>query len=147
MTRRDGPSGARRPDRTLGRPTHRAASAPVLPRDGSRIRDVPDDDAPFERRLGYCYVLANRFMWNHPDAILVHGSIAAFGMPRLAHAWVMSADGSVWEPITNALYESGDFLAMFNPKAEARYTANEAARAALLSNNHGPWHHSSVTKE
>lgn len=79
-------------------------------------------------------------MRKHQSAVLVHGSIAALGARRIAHAWVMLGNGSVWEPVTNAIYESADFLAMFSPKAEARYTFIEAARAMLLSNNFGPWH-------
>ena len=44
-------------------------------------------------------------MRRHPGATLIHGSIQGFEYPRINHAWVILANCTVFEPITNQVFD------------------------------------------
>jgi len=104
------------------------------------------DEDGFYQRLGRCFELAGTFMIHDPSArLLIHGTIQGDGRPALAHAWVYTRHGDIWEPITNSLYDPRDFKAMFSPVQERAYSLVETSRHMLVTKHYGPWHNTTGT--
>lgn len=144
-TRRDARSGGKPARPTPVRPTPRGVTGTVSDARLTRLRDrvatvYPSADSPFRERLGFCYVLSGRKILEHPDALLVHGSVQGDDKPRIQHAWIITEDGHIWEPTTNQLYGPIDFDQTFNPIVGAIYTSTDAARKMLQHKHFGPWH-------
>lgn len=97
------------------------------------------DDNEFNRRLGRCYELAGKYAAFNVDGTLVHGSIEGMGNPRIGHAWVELKDGTVWEPITDQIWDARVFQAFFNPKVEKRYSSKETNVITMNHKHWGPW--------
>ena len=59
----------------------------------------PNENETMKARLGRCYELSGMLVLHNPGPgiTLVHGSIQGMGKPRIEHAWVELADGSVWD--------------------------------------------------
>jgi len=86
---------------------------------------------------GTCYPDAWRYVMQHPEAVLVHGTAISLGK-RISHAWVELPDGTVWEPSSQAILPIERVYALVDPIVEDRYTADEAAHM-LSVGKHGPW--------
>lgn len=143
--RRDARSGAKPGRRTVDRPMPRGVTGPVSEARLSRLRDrvatiYPEDGAPFNERLGFCYVLAGRKILDHPNALLVHGSVQGDDKPRIHHAWIIIEDGRIWEPVTNQVFNPMLWEYTFNPMTDVIYTSTDAAKAMLKHKHFGPWH-------
>lgn len=88
-------------------------------------------------RLGRCYELS--YKATAPGTTLVHGSIQGFDFPRIDHAWVVLADGTVWEPASNEVWDAGVFRSFFRAVVGTEYTFADALHNALESGHYGPW--------
>jgi hypothetical protein len=101
----------------------------------------PDENEPMKARLGRCYELSGMLVLNNPGPgiTLVHGSIQGMGRPRIEHAWVELADGSVWEPATNQCWERQRFDSFFSAQVAMRYDFTTAMRRAVHHEHWGPW--------
>ena len=77
------------------------------------------------------------------DATLVHGSIRRPGSKEetssYEHAWVVLADGKVWEPAEARLWDPGLFWCVMQPVVTASYTHAELASAITRTGHWGPW--------
>jgi hypothetical protein len=94
-------------------------------------------------REGRCYELAGAaVLTTLVDASLVHGSIRVPGSndadPYL-HAWVVLADGQVWEPTQARLWDAGLFWCVMQPVVTARYGHAELLAAVRHTGHWGPW--------
>lgn len=106
----------------------------------------------FAQRHQRCFELATFavvFGTAPRDAQLVHDSWHGPGAPaRIPHAWVLLADGSVWEPIRARLY--ADRAAWYHWTAardEVAYAGPLAQRLTLQHQHYGPWHRPPVRLE
>lgn len=91
-----------------------------------------------DERLGRCYELAGRFVMDHPDTELVHGTIQRDPLPANPHAWVITPSG-IWEPITDETWEDGLFEVFFNAIPITTYTRLEALDMMVEHEHFGPW--------
>ena len=87
---------------------------------------------------GTCYPDAWRYVMQHTEAVLAHGTAISLGK-RLGHAWVELPDGTVWEPSSQAILPIEKFYGLVDPIVEDRYTAEEAAIMVARVGKHGPW--------
>lgn len=107
--------------------------------------DVIGDEFPAlgDRRRGRCYELAAyalAFGSAPADATLVHGSIdGGTDLGRFGHAWLVLADGRVWEPLNAAVY-GPEWIPWAEAQAEASYTRAETRDMLFLYSHFGPWH-------
>lgn len=79
------------------------------------------------RRHGNCYPLAYRYVEPLPDdgVRLVHGVLDG----RVEHAWIVEADGWVWEPTNDAWFHDEEaFAESFFKGQPTRSFEPEAAR-------------------
>ena len=90
-------------------------------------------------RLGKCYELAGRYALDHPDAVLVHGSIQGNGHPRLGHAWVVLASGQRLDLVTEYELPRDAFERFFNAEVDATYTHTELCLQIVDAKTWGPW--------
>jgi hypothetical protein len=95
--------------------------------------------AKFDKRLGRCYELAGRRVLDDPTAILVHGTVQRDPYPPNPHAWVILANGNVWEPITEWELPPAAFTAIFNAEFTNRYSNQEARAQMVATELFGPW--------
>jgi hypothetical protein len=101
---------------------------------GEMSRAVSGDD-----RLGRCYELAGNWVSSRPNAVLVHGSIQGPNMPRIDHAWAITVDGAVYEPVSDRLYSPDEFGDLFDDEEERHYTAQQVWATTLKTGHWGPW--------
>jgi hypothetical protein len=94
-------------------------------------------------RLGKCYQLAGRYVVDHHDVTLVHGTIngrkwglADFDNP---HAWVVEADGVVYDLVWDDRFDADAFAAIFDAKEIVRYSRVEVRNLILQTEHWGPW--------
>jgi len=99
----------------------------------------PHADVPHKQRLGRCYELAGELALQNSKTELIHGSIQGFGAPRLAHAWVVLPDESIWEPTTNKVWEKSIFYGFFNAIVRKRYDQQAFLRMLVRHEHWGPW--------
>lgn len=100
----------------------------------------PSAEIAFNDRLGRCYELAARYAIDNPGSTLVHGSIQGMGAPRIGHAWVVDADGEVFEPTGGKHWDEMVFEEFHNAEGYMSYRGVEINRAAVRSGHWGPWH-------
>lgn len=108
----------------------------------------------FDARLGDCYNLAFQAFvsWSEPafhldwagvwpePVTLVHGSWHHRDEPRrINHAWVLLADGRVWEPITMTLCDRDLFDLYTRAEYTHQYSATEVFLQAVIHGTVGPW--------
>jgi hypothetical protein len=92
-------------------------------------------------RQGRCYELAYDVMLFEPGAerfTLVHGWMRRL-TDWIAHAWIETGAGTVYEPVGNRYYTDAEFAARM-PVVERRYSKAEAVRLSLETHHSGPWH-------
>jgi hypothetical protein len=103
---------------------------------------VPDPEVVMQPQTGTCYQDAFRYLKEHEDAILVHGTaqhITREGIGRTGHAWVELPDGTIWEPETNMIITREQFE-VSKPEVIKRYNFTAAAIEILKHSHYGPWH-------
>lgn len=100
-----------------------------------------------EDRRHRCYELAGYallFGSAPADAKLVHGTVGrteSADADRIGHAWLLLADGRVWEPTSARIYPS-EWLAWAGARTERIYTRREAQLAVIRHEHYGRWHES-----
>jgi uncharacterized membrane protein (UPF0127 family) len=99
---------------------------------------APAAIATEEKPAGNCYADAWRFVIKEGEGELVHGTVYS-GNRRIAHAWVETSTGWIWEPQTRRYFTSLGFRHDYAPVEESRYTAEEAAIMAARTKHLGPW--------
>ncbi len=87
---------------------------------------------------GTCYQDAWRFLIKEEEGLLVHGSVESSGK-RIAHAWVETETGYVWEPESKSFINKEAFYRAVQPQVGAIYTPEQAAIMAARTNHFGPW--------
>jgi hypothetical protein len=95
-------------------------------------------------RQGRCYELAGyAVMSTLVDAVLVHGTIRIPGSSDPAapyeHAWVVLADGRVWDPTQARLLGAGLFWCVLQPVVANTYTHAELHPTSMRTGHWGPW--------
>jgi hypothetical protein len=95
-------------------------------------------------RLGRCYEMAGAaVLWTLVDAVLVHGSIQQPGSIEnpapFMHAWVVLADGRVWEPTQGRLWDAKSFWSVMRPVVTKTYRHAELCDAITRTRHWGPW--------
>ena len=94
------------------------------------------------KRLGRCYELAFRIMFEEPGAekfALVHGHVSTL-RGVIGHAWIEIGDGRVYDPVLDRYVPAEDYIAGLSAVIERRYTKLEAAKIAVHARYYGPWH-------
>lgn len=105
----------------------------------SPILTNPDNNLPHKQRLGRCYELTGNIALHNSGVELVHGTIQGCGAPRIAHAWVVLPDGSIWEPVTNQVWKKSVFYEFFSAVVRKRYDRQTFLRLAVRHEHWGPW--------
>jgi hypothetical protein len=115
---------------------------------------------PYEERLTNCYEYAalafDETYFTHagvdkadvmehhdvpPPATLVHGhwSSPETRDKPIAHAWVVLADGRIWEPISSLIYSAEKFYAYTEPHDLTTYGETEVHVNLMRFWHYGPW--------
>lgn len=117
--------------------------------------DYADDALGLDHRLGRCYELAakaftgwemfNTYRGSHDSNLpapttLVHGTWQGPEPVRIGHAWVVLADGRIWEPITALICDPVLFHAYSRDEEERTYGATRTRVHMIRSGHFGPWH-------
>jgi hypothetical protein len=94
-------------------------------------------------REGRCYEMAGAAALWLFDAELVHGSIrvpsSSEHAPPYLHAWVVLADGQVWEPTQARLWDPRLFWCVMQPVVTNTYTHAELCSVMTRTGHWGPW--------
>ena len=95
-------------------------------------------------RQGRCYELAGyAVMSTLADAVLVHGTIRIPGSSDptapYEHAWVVLADGQIWEPTQAHLWDAGLFWCVMQPVVANTSTHAELCATSMRTGHWGPW--------
>lgn len=93
-------------------------------------------------RKGQCYVLSGQRVSEVRSGggeTLIHGSIQGDGHPRIGHAWVIQADGNVWEPYSNEVYDPFVFKLLFSAEEHEDYSQEEVWAITIATGHWGPW--------
>ena len=98
----------------------------------------PSFREPFNKRLGRCYEIAGRYASEHPNSILIHGSIEGMGFPRIGHAWV-SVGPDIFEPATGHIMTKAEFGKWASPQIDDAYPYPDVLEKIVSSKNWGPW--------
>lgn len=93
--------------------------------------------ASLQDRLGKCYVLAGRNIYEGWD--LVHGSIQGWNHPRIGHAWNIKPDGKVYDPVMDQEFDPDTHRLAFKAEEYGRWDPTEAATMATKEGHWGPW--------
>ena len=81
-----------------------------------KSKPLTDEEKVFKDRLGRCYELAYKFIKDHPEAKLIHGSIRGSGEEkRIKHAWCEIGD-KVFDGILGKMVPKWLYAEMFNPE-------------------------------
>lgn len=99
----------------------------------------PTADLPHPQRLGRCYELSGLVALHNPDFTLVHGSIQGLKFPRIAHAWVELPDGSVWEPVSNKVWNRSIFDGFYRAQVTVKYDHRSMCERCARHEHWGPW--------
>lgn len=88
---------------------------------------------PIEDRQGRCFPVAYEYVRSltRDDAVLVHGTVGRESEPSdddIQHAWVVEADGWVWEPTNDAWFHSEEAFrnSFMHGRPIERWLPNEA---------------------
>ena len=109
---------------------------------------VEDPEVVMQPQTGTCYQDAFRYLKEHEDATLVHGTaqhITREGIGRTGHAWVELPDGTIWEP-ENKLIITKEQFEISKPEVIKRYNFTAAAIEILKHSHYGPWHEEKMPK-
>jgi hypothetical protein len=101
----------------------------ALPKPASRIRP--------RSRLGRCYELAGRYVFDDPRWSLVHGT-ACCADGRVWHAWLKFGD-YIYDPVLDRSYSAHEYASTFDTEEDSTFTQREAAVTALKFGHWGPW--------
>jgi hypothetical protein len=96
-------------------------------------------DGGIKSRLGRCYELSARFVVDHRDATLVHGSIEGMGHPRNPHAWVLLPSGDIFDPVLDSEMSADAWAAFASPRVERTFTRDELVPLLVEFGHWGPW--------
>lgn len=97
------------------------------------------DAETFSDRVGRCYELSGRYVMDHRDCKLVHGSIQGFDNPRIDHAWVILPSGEHYDTILDLALPESAFIDYFNAEVDATYSMIELAENSVRTGHWGPW--------
>ena len=107
------------------------------------IQTTKDKDA-FKSRLGHCYELAGRYVFNHFDEgiLLVHGTINGRRWTGLdkdnPHAWVEEED-DVYDLVWDKRFPKQLYYEVMNAKADKKYNFKELCQIVGKKKHWGPW--------
>ena len=97
------------------------------------------------KRLGHCYDLSGRYVMDHSDAVLVHGTVTRSDGYTIKHAWVESIDTAsgyktrmVYDPVLDLSLPWDVYERMFRAKEEQRYTHDELMHTVAKQKHWGP---------
>jgi hypothetical protein len=103
-------------------------------RSAGATNDMENFQALNNGRAGKCYQIALAIIQIGADnLVLVHGHICGF-----AHAWLVTDDGRIYDPVAHALIDAADYPAI----PDRHYSKREALRLAELTGTCGPWRES-----
>jgi hypothetical protein len=107
-----------------------------------KFKSIYGDSKGFKQRVGKCYMLTGRYVMDHPDAILVHGTINGmrftgknFDNP---HAWIEEGD-NVKDLVLDQQLPRDIYYEVFGAKPVKKYTSDEARLIMIQTGNFGPW--------
>ena len=98
--------------------------------------------AQLKHRIGKCYELAGRYVIDHPDAVLVHGTFNGIRFVKIDfdndHAWV-EENGEVFDPVMDCRFPKEEYFELFQTTIQAKYNHDEVCRLTLETKHWGPW--------
>jgi hypothetical protein len=100
-------------------------------------------------RLGRCYELSGRYVHHDADATLVHGQVRWLGLSfrdPIPHAWVVLADGSVFDPVLNLHIEQHQWDRWMEAAVEQTYTQQQSMVMTVRTGHWGPYEESDTYK-
>jgi hypothetical protein len=100
-----------------------------------------------KKRLGKCYVLSGRFVMDHPEYDLIHGTVTRrTDNYTIQHAWVEKIEESgkykirmVYDPVMNESLPWDAYERLMGAKEENRYTHEQMIHTLAKQKNWGPW--------
>ena len=104
-----------------------------------KSKPLTDEEKAFKARLGLCYELAYKFVFKHPEAKLIHGSIRGSGEEkRIKHAWCEVGD-KVFDAVLGKMVPKWLYQEMFNAETTKTFTHEQALINLVKNKNYGPW--------
>ena len=106
------------------------------------------EDKGFRDRLGQCYILSGRFVMEHPEWELVHGTIQKPGgsTPRIGHAWAEKVEKAqryeirvVYDPVLDQELPWDAYERFTGAKEVKRYTSDQMVSILIKDKTWGPW--------
>jgi hypothetical protein len=97
------------------------------------------------KREKRCYELSCLYLqlderYNDGSWSLVQGEVTSRQSPvPYGHAWLVSSDGRVYDPVHNKIYEAADYEAQFKANALNTYSLAESERMSGKHGHFGPW--------
>ena len=86
-------------------------------------------------REGECYKFAYKYVKDHPDWKLVHGSVN--NAPH--HAWCEYHDDLVYDPVLDQTFVKDDYYERAQAKPVASYDLDTAMLKMVRARHYGPW--------
>ena len=87
--------------------------------------------------LTYLYICTDE-RYDDGSWSLVQGEITISRVP-FGHAWLVSDDGRVYDPVHNKTYTVADYEAKFKANSLKTYSQKEASRTGAELGHYGPW--------
>lgn len=102
------------------------------------------DESTFQSRLGQCYVLSGRYIFNHPDEglLLVHGTINGRRWTgkdlNNPHAWIEDGE-EVFDPVLDKKMPKEMYYELMNAVPDHKYTFKQVCKITAKNKHWGPW--------
>lgn len=99
-----------------------------------------------KKKLGQCYILSGRYVMDHPDYKLVHGTITRKDGYTIQHAWTEKQTQvgkypmvMVYDPVMDLELPWDAYERLLGAKVEKKYTAEQMGITMLKAKHWGPW--------
>lgn len=89
--------------------------------------------------LRQCFVMAALYVRSHRNAKLIHGTMTTFDGETIAHAWVLTASGKVFDGVEQEFFDRASYYDTFNAREEYRYSHAEMMELISKTKRFGPW--------
>ena len=91
-------------------------------------------------RLGLCYELSGRYVLNHEDSILIHGTVTnqIDKTKKTNHAWV-EENNSVFDPVWDRRMPKEDYYEVLGANPIKRYSHEQTCLNMARNRHWGPW--------
>jgi len=98
------------------------------------------------KKLGKCFILSGRYVLEHPDSKLVHGTITRKDGYTIEHGWTEKQTQMgkynvtmVYDPVLDLELPWDAYERMLGAKVKKKYDAEQMGISMLKAKNWGPW--------